>query len=112
MSNLRRSVAGAAFGAALFLAGCGGMESGPVNLKATLSGAQEMPAVATAGTGSGTLTYDPSTKRLNWTVTYSGLSGPAAAAHFHGPAASGANAGVVVPIGSAGMSSRPPVRRR
>ncbi len=29
-----------------------------------------------------------------------GLSGPATAAHFHGPAAAGANAGVVVPIGN------------
>src|SRR6185503_16837467 len=35
-----------------------------------------------------------------YTMTYYGLSGPATAAHFHGPAASGANAGVVVPIGT------------
>jgi hypothetical protein len=31
-------------------------------------------------------------------VSYSGFTGPATAAHFHGPAASGANAGVVVPV--------------
>ena len=31
-------------------------------------------------------------------MTYSGLSGAATAAHFHGPAAAGANAGPIVPI--------------
>ncbi len=31
-------------------------------------------------------------------VTYSGLTGPATAAHIHGPAAAGANAGVLVPM--------------
>ena len=31
-------------------------------------------------------------------VTYSGLSGPVTAGHFHGPAAACANAGVVVPF--------------
>ena len=40
------------------------------------------------------------TKKLTYTMTYSGLTGPATAAHFHGPAAAGANAGVVVPIGT------------
>jgi hypothetical protein len=35
---------------------------------------------------------------LTWTVTYEGLTGPATAAHFHGPAAAGANAPPVVPI--------------
>ncbi len=30
-------------------------------------------------------------------MTYSGLSGPATAAHFHGPADATTNAGVVVP---------------
>jgi hypothetical protein len=33
-------------------------------------------------------------------MTYADLSGPATAAHFHGPAAAGANAGVAVPIGN------------
>jgi hypothetical protein len=36
---------------------------------------------------------------LTWTVTYSGLTGDASAAHFHGPAAPGANAPVIIPIG-------------
>ena len=35
---------------------------------------------------------------MTWRINYSGLSGPPTAAHFHGPAAPGANAGVAVPI--------------
>ena len=45
-----------------------------------------------------TATYDTDSKKLSWTGTYSGLSGPATAAHFHGPAEAGKNAGVAVPI--------------
>ena len=30
-------------------------------------------------------TFDTDTNTLTWTVTYSGLSGPAIGAHFHGP---------------------------
>ena len=35
---------------------------------------------------------------LQWKVTYEHLTGPATAAHFHGPAPVGQNAGVQVPI--------------
>ena len=35
---------------------------------------------------------------LTWKGSYSGLTGPATAAHFHGPAEPGKNAGVVVPV--------------
>jgi hypothetical protein len=44
------------------------------------------------------VTYDTQTKQLKWKVSYSGLSGPATAAHFHGPAEPGKNAGVMIPI--------------
>ena len=33
-------------------------------------------------------------------MTYSGLSGPAAGAHFHGPGEAGKNAGIVLPFPS------------
>ncbi|MDB5648553.1 MAG: hypothetical protein JWL62_73 [Hyphomicrobiales bacterium] len=36
-------------------------------------------------------------KKLTWRGTVSGLSGNATAAHFHGPADPGKNAGVLVP---------------
>ncbi len=35
---------------------------------------------------------------LKWKITYTGLSGPATAAHFHGPAMAGVNAPVVIPF--------------
>jgi hypothetical protein len=69
-----------------------------VRLGGTLSGAQEVPPVNTAGTGTLDATFDKPSRRLSYTVTYSGLSGPATAAHFHGPAGPGQNAGVIVPF--------------
>ena len=43
-------------------------------------------------------TYDTVSKKLTWTVTFSGLTGNATMAQFHGPAEAGKNAGVAVPI--------------
>ena len=69
-----------------------------VPISATMNNATEVPP--TKGSGSGTMkgTLDTTTGKLTYTVTYAGLTGPATMAHFHGPAAPGANAGVVVPI--------------
>ena len=66
--------------------------------KAELKGSSENPAVESQGTGSLMATYDTTSKKLSYTVTYSGLSGKATAAHFHGPADAKSNAGVVVPV--------------
>src|SRR5262245_38239388 len=65
---------------------------------ADLKGGNEVPAVDTKGSGALTATYDTASKKLTYTVTYKDLSGPAAAAHFHGPADAKTNAGVVVPV--------------
>ncbi|RTE95122.1 MULTISPECIES: CHRD domain-containing protein [Bradyrhizobium] len=73
-------------------------------LKATLDGKSEVPAITTSATGTADLDYDAASKKLSWTVTYSGLSGPATAAHFHGPAEAGKNAGVAVAIPNAASS--------
>lgn len=64
--------------------------------KARLTAKDEVPPNASAATADGTFTFDAATKQLTWSVTFTGLSGPAAAAHIHRPAAPGANAGVVV----------------
>ena len=72
--------------------------------KATLDGKSEVPATTSAATGSADIDYDAASKKLSWTVTYSGLTGPATAAHFHGPAESGKSAGVAVAIPNAGSS--------
>ncbi len=66
--------------------------------KATLSGASEVPPTTSVGTGTATVTLDTDTGKLVWDVAYSGLTGPAKAAHIHGPAGPGQNAGVVVPL--------------
>lgn len=63
-----------------------------------LSGASEVPPVASNASGTVELNLNKQTNELSWTVTYTGLSGPATGAHFHGPAMAGANAGVVVPM--------------
>lgn len=67
--------------------------------EATLSGKSEVPPNTSAGSGELLATLDTTTKTLSYTLTFEGLSGPATAAHFHGPAAAGANAGVTVMIG-------------
>ena len=69
-----------------------------VSYKADLKGSTEVPPNDSKGMGAVDATYDTASKKLSWTVTYSGLSGPATAAHFHGPAAAGANAPPVVPL--------------
>jgi hypothetical protein len=53
------------------------------------------------GSGTGIVTLDPVSNVLTWEISYSGLTGPATAAHFHGPAPPGMTAGVQVNIGTA-----------
>ena len=67
-------------------------------MKATLNGASEVPATTSTATGTADIDFDPATKKLSWKLSYSGLTGPATMAHFHGPAEPGKNAGVAVPI--------------
>jgi len=66
--------------------------------KAQLAGASEVPPNNSAGTGTAQVNVDTEKKEVSWTITFSGLSGDATAAHFHGPAAVGENAGPVVDI--------------
>ena len=73
-------------------------------MKATLSGASEVPANTSAGKGAADIDYDAATKKMSWKLTYSGLSGPATAAHFHGPAEADKNAGVALAIPNATSS--------
>jgi hypothetical protein len=69
-----------------------------VNFKADLSAATEVPPNDSKATGAVTASYDTATKMLSWKGSYKDLSGPATAAHFHGPAEPGKNAGVAIPI--------------
>ena len=65
---------------------------------ADLKGAAQVPPIDSAGTGKADVTYDDASKMLTWTITYSGLSGAVTAAHFHGPAKEGENAGPMITI--------------
>jgi CHRD domain len=94
-----------ALGAAVALAGgVSAANAEMVKLKASLSGATEVPPTTSKGTGAGDFTYDTASKKLTWTITYKDMTGPVTAGHIHGPAAAGANAGVEVPLQNAGTS--------
>ncbi len=69
-----------------------------VTFHATMNAATEVPPKTSSGTGTVDASLDTATKVMTYTVTYSGLTGPATAAHFHGPAAVGANAPVLIPF--------------
>ena len=69
-----------------------------INFSATLTGTAETPPNDATGTGTLSATLDTDAKTLTWAITYDGLTGPATAAHFHGPAAEGEKAPPVVPI--------------
>jgi hypothetical protein len=67
--------------------------------KNVVNAQQEVPPSLTSiGKGTVDATYNDATKLLSYTVTYSNLAANSTAAHFHGPALPGANAGVQVGI--------------
>ncbi|MDP3494605.1 MAG: CHRD domain-containing protein [Hyphomonadaceae bacterium] len=86
--------------AGAFASGCSMMDSAPKmpTYAATLAPGA---GITSTGKGAGTFTYDPATHVLSYTVTYEGLTGPAAAAHIHGPADPGANGPPVIPFANA-----------
>ena len=97
----RISLAALAIAAAVAITGCGMMErqaqSSMVAFTTQLRASNEVPSNASQGTGSVDAVFNKDTNLLRWKANYAGLTGPATAAHFHGPANVGANAGVVVP---------------
>jgi len=56
-----------------------------IPIQATLTGGGEVPPNDSPATGLMQGTFDTDTNTLEWTVTYSGLSGAPIGAHFHGP---------------------------
>ncbi|MBI2739476.1 MAG: CHRD domain-containing protein [Rhodospirillales bacterium] len=96
---LRSTVAGLM--AASFLALAPTAFAQAVTYKADLKASTQVPPNDSKGTGALTATYDPASKKLTYTVNYKDLTGPATAAHFHGPADAKTNAGVVVPVNGA-----------
>lgn len=72
-----------------------------------LGGSQQVPAVATAGFGWLTGTYDTTTKILTFSFNWQ-FDGSATltGVHFHGPATVGQNASVVVPVNGPAASNQ------
>lgn len=60
------------------------------------SGSQENPPVTTSGTATLTGTYNSNTNKLDYTITWSSLSGAATAVSLYGPASSGSNADLII----------------
>ncbi len=109
----RRSVLGYCIGGAAGLALLGTArpsQAATTNFKATMNAATEVPPNQSKGSGTVTATYDPATKVLTWEGSFSGLTGPATAAHFHGPAEPGKNAGVAIWISEKGKTLDSPFK--
>jgi hypothetical protein len=94
MSRARAVLAAAGFGLLMSLSPA---LADVVKYSADLSGPGENPPTTSKGVGKIEVTFDTATKILTWSGSYSGLTGPEIAAHFHGPAPVGQNAGVMVP---------------
>ena len=96
----RRTVLLSAFVASsVGLAACSSyMSTNTTALGGDLSAKNEVPMNASAGTGRADADFNKETNVLTWKVSYAGLTGPVTAAHIHGPAAAGANAGVMIPF--------------
>jgi hypothetical protein len=85
-----------ALAAVLLLSLSGVAGAATMRFATALKGSDEVPANTTTGKGKVMATLDTDSKALHYKITYSGLTGPATMAHFHGPAAAGANAPPVI----------------
>lgn len=97
----RRNILAVAFSAAFVTAA----SAASVNYTAKLSGGAELPKTDSKGVGKLSGTFDTQTKVFTYTLTFDGLSGPATAAHIHGPASRKESAGVVAPLGDKSPAS-------
>jgi CHRD domain-containing protein len=95
-------------GAACLIASFAPSMAETMTFKTQLSPTAEVPPNHSNGKGDATVTYDTVSKKLSWKVGYSGLTGPATMAHFHGPAGPGKNAPVVVPIFTSAAAAKSP----
>ncbi len=76
----------------------GAVDAAVISWTAALGPENEVPSVTSSGFGSASGTVDTENGLLTWLIGWTDLTGQAVAAHFHGPATTSANAGVVVNI--------------
>jgi hypothetical protein len=93
------------FRRSLVLAGCvimfaGAASAATVKYHAVLTPGAEVPASKSTGLGEATATLDTASHELSYDVTFKGFASEVTAAHIHGPAEAGKNAGVVIPLGN------------
>ncbi|HXQ16947.1 MAG TPA: CHRD domain-containing protein [Caulobacteraceae bacterium] len=100
---MRALLIGGMAAAMLFVTGAA--SAATLHFTTVLKGAEETPPNTTKGTGKVTATLDTGTKAFTYKVTYSGLTGPATMAHFHGPALAGAAAPPVVPVPASSLAN-------
>ena len=70
----------------------------PTTFVGSLAGANEVPSVASPGTGLATVVLDPTAQTIQVNVTFSGLTSNDVAAHIHCCAPLGTNAGVATTV--------------
>lgn len=87
----------------IFVAGCGATIAG--GFEALLNGANEVPPVSVSSNGRAT--FDPEGAAMRYSITVFSMTSTVTAAHIHGPAGPGANAGIIVTLFSG--SAAPPV---
>ena len=97
LQSKRPAVLGALAAAVISLAAYSGMAFGD-EVKVTLSGDQEVPAVKTSASGGGTITINDD-KSVSGSVTTTGVAGTMA--HIHNGAA-GKNGPVIIPLTKSG----------
>ena len=82
-----------------------GAQAATIHLKAELKASSEVPPKDSSGTGNLTGTLNTDTNEFKYHVEFSGLTGSVVAAHFHGPAAEGANAKPQLPVKTSQITS-------
>lgn len=92
------------FSIALCFAGLVSAASGQT-FTAFINSAQEVPTNSSTGKGFARIFLNESAGTINFTVSFSGLSSNQSAAHIHGAAGVGTNAGVLIDLGAVGGTS-------
>ncbi|MBL8765028.1 MAG: CHRD domain-containing protein [Phycisphaerae bacterium] len=99
-------------GAAVVLLGAASADAAICTRSCVLMGAQEVPANASAAVGAGQFVIDTTNNTVSFRIVVAGLGTAETAAHIHGIAGPGANAGVIfaLPLGpvKTGVWNYPP----
>ena len=85
----------------------GVVQAAPKSFSVPLTGAAQVPPVTSPGSGTANFTWDPATRGLSWSITFSGLKSDATMAHIHSGTA-GKNGPVVLWLSTRGTPPASP----